>query len=223
MRFIWSLALSACILHSCTLHAQGLTYFSSIDPSTALGALPVGSDAWVAYRFNSLSSLNGFYRLDAIRVRLEAGSDPNALQVAVYQQNTVSHLPGNELGTLFGPTSVEGDIATYEADGLSLKPVTRYYVVFTAKAPINAHAVSLLGSAGVADDFVSKDGWFLYEAARSVDGLDWSRAGFSVGRPQLAIVATLVPEPSSLPLFILGGALLLLVQRKRRGAEHSAR
>lgn len=192
--------------------SQGTTYISNLD-QTPTGSLLVGSDSWIAQGFDLLTTDPNVYLLDSVELMLATASgNPSEFTVSVYSSpRGSSGGPQTNLGDLSGsPNPLAGGVYMYTATNITISSAEVYAVVVTAATPISqgAYRWSMVeggmtdGTWGIANGY-----------ATSSDGSTW------MGHPrqgamQLAINATLIPEPTSLTLAGLGLASLLLWRRK---------
>jgi PEP-CTERM motif len=182
---------------------QGTLYVSNLGEAPD-GSVSVGSDSWYAEMFGTGANSGG-YSLNSIQLLMAPSSgNPNGFTVSLYSYD--SFFPGIELGSLTGSDPAAGGLFTYGASSITLLPSTSYFVVVTATTPAASGAYSW-SLASTFNDY-SSGGWFLDSAAlwHSDDGATWTAArGLPV---QVAVYATPVPEPSTLPLAGLGLAAI---------------
>ncbi|MGA3213100.1 MAG: choice-of-anchor R domain-containing protein, partial [Terriglobales bacterium] len=131
------------------LQAQGTTYLSNLDQSSA-GSLAVGSDSWLAGIFTT--GLNpGGYVLNSIQLAMtDASGSPGGFMVMLYAPAIGGILPGSSLGTLNGSLNpVTSGIYTYTpAATLTLAPNVPYSIVLTAGTAV-ANGAYELSCAGI--------------------------------------------------------------------------
>src|SRR5208282_2129273 len=115
------------------------------------------------------------------------------------------------IGNLVGSDPSAGGIFTYTANGLTLSPSTDYFIVLTAATPVAEGAYDW----SAANSFTESNQWQLNDAYfSSPDGSGWT--GHARGDVfQLAINATVVPEPATLTLAGLGLACLCFWRRRQ--------
>jgi hypothetical protein len=182
-----------------TARSQGtITYVSSLGQPSVRSAT-MGSDSWQAALFGTGNNPGG-YVLNSIEVAMTpADGIPNDLTVMLYSAvGITTYSPGNLLETLVGSGDpAAGGTFTYDSSGLTLAPSTAYYLVLTSATSVEDGAFE----------------WSLETAPPSSSG-GWNSANFTtvsnsgsswnitLGAPQLAIMASAVPEPGT--LFLLG-------------------
>jgi hypothetical protein len=189
--------------------SQGTTYLSSLGSSVT--AEEVASDSWLAADIFTGNNPGG-YMLDSIQLELTSPSGtPNGFTVQLYTLTDgtgfpLPHEPGISLASLSGTTDPpSAGTYTYIASDVTLAPNTDYAVVVTAETSIATGSFSW-GLEGPSSN-TSSDGWteggVTFEAS---DGSSWTE--ISGDDPQLAVMATAVPEPGTLGLLVFGGLIL---------------
>ena len=195
--------------------AQGTIYLSNLD-QPSIGSLAVGSDSWIAIPFVAGNNTDG-YLLNSVQLEMtNASGNPIGFMVMLYSNNSNNPIfPGSSLGTLSGSTDpLIGGIYSYTApSNLTLSPRTEYFLVLTAGTMVadGAYEWSVASTASINKNGNWYRGTYGGEgpfAFASIDGSSWSLVMNGLGRLQLAIDATAVPEPGGLSLFVLGGLLL---------------
>jgi hypothetical protein len=202
------------------LPAQGTLYLSNLG-QTPIGSSATGSNAWLAGYFLTGSEPNG-YSLDSVQLLLAPTSgNPSGFAVSIYNPSTspfpASLFPGNSLGTLSGPNPAAGGIYAYTASGITLPPITGYFVVITSATPITDGSFNWsFANPGTTS---TSDRWNMgsYQYY-STDGSQWTRATGPVF--QFGVFATVVPEPSK-SLLMGFGLLGLSFWRYRRRQQIS--
>ncbi len=217
------IAISATLVWSAPrVQAQGaLTFVSSLDAPSAGTAL-VASDSWQAVPFFTGPNPGG-YALDAVQLAMEpASGSPGDFTVEIYSQGLTvvppsAAGPESSVGILAGPMDPSaGGSPTYTASGIILSPSTGYFVVVTSATEVanGAFAWSVENTAAP----TTSGGWdapaFYY--CSSSNGLTWT---ISDGDPQMAIMATDVPEPDPFVLLGLSGFLIFIGRRWRTKAQ----
>ena len=190
--------------------AYGTLFVSNMD-QTPTGDAALGSDSRIAQSFNVSASDPNQYALDSIQLRLSpAVGSPSGLEVSVYS-SALDAAPQVYLGTLAGSADpLMGGVYNYTASGITLSGLGSYFVVVTSMTPIAQGAFMWSSS----DSYTRNGSW----AIRSVyytssNGLAWE--GHSREKVfQMAIYATVVPEPATLGLAGLGLGFLWLLRRK---------
>jgi hypothetical protein len=193
--------------------AQGVTVISNLDePST--GSLAVGSDSWVDQVFSIVSSDPNTYSLNSIDLMmLPASGSPSGFDVSIYSSPLGSGGgPQTFLGSLAGSLDpANGGVYTFTATNIAIEADTFYHVVATSTTPIGQGAYYWSMVAGGKGSGT----WTIANAyGTSSDGITWEGHNRE-GALQLAIYATVVPEPSTFALLGLGS--LALVMRGRGG------
>lgn len=174
----------------------------------------VASDAWIAQRFNIFATDPNTYVLDYVQLRLDSAfGDPNDFSVSIH--SAVNGIPQSPLGDLFGPDDPSAaDIYSYSASGITVSSGSDYYVVVKAATPIAEGSYNWSGVNATTQNGTWVIGSRGFESS---DGINWT----VLGREevfQLALHATLVPEPTTLCLAGFGVGFLWLL---RRSAQQS--
>jgi hypothetical protein len=205
-----------CTLLSLISTAKGDLMVSNLNQEPTRTAA-IASDAWIAQPFGIFVTDPNPYVLDYIQLRLDpASGDPDDIRVSIY--GAVSGIPQLHLGDLLGPDDPSAaGIYTYSASGITVSSGIDYYVVVRAATPISQGSYNWSGV-----DFGTVNGtWRITARAfESSDGLNWTVLD-RLELYQIAIHATLVPEPSTLCLAGLGLGVLWLRRRSARSAASS--
>ena len=195
------------------IQAQGaITYLSNLgQPST--GNLAVGSDSWLATLFFTGNNASG-YALNSIQLGItDSSGNPSGFTAMLYEINPAAAIPGNNLGTLNGSLNpaTAGTYTYTPTSSLTLSQNTYYFIVLTAGTAVanGAYEWSLAG----ANSYNPSSGWNAGAIETSSNGSSWS--GLASEYPQFAINATVIPEPSVLRLFSLGGIFLPSIFSRR--------
>jgi hypothetical protein len=193
--------------------AQGTVYLSNLGQGSA-GGLGVGVGESLAQPFYTGNTSAG-YTLNSIQLFMTAVSGPGpsgGFGLALY--GDAGGLPGSLLATLSSPDnpSAQG-VYTYTAAGISLLPLTPYWIEATSPPSSPYYWWSI----ATATSFSAEDGWggkttspyslILSGAATTGNGL---------GPLQFAVSATPVPEPGQLAWLVLGSATLFCHKAQRR-------
>ena len=189
--------------------AQSTLQVSNLG-ETPTSSATIGSDAWIAQRFYIVSSDTNTYTLDSVQLLLTpASGDPNGFAVSIYQGTGIpGDGPQTELATLTGSDDpASGGTLAYSASGLTLSSASDYYVVVSAATPIvqGSYSWSAVDPASFRTmSWTIQDVYF-----SSSNGSSWMLHAREKTF-QLALYATLVPEPSTAALLGLGLAGLCL-------------
>ena len=205
---------ASCLSWLFVMSAQGTLYVSNLD-QTPTGSAAIGSDYRIAQAFDFSGNDTNQYTLDSIELRLNpATGNPNGFEVSLYS-TPGGTAPQDYLGSLAGPADPSaGGTYSYAALGITLSGGIGYYVVVSSATPIAQG-----GYVWSASDSITRNGsWTISNVyLTSSDGTSWDehvRAEVF----QMAIHATLIPEPSVLALAGIGlGCLWLLRRRAIRG------
>jgi len=197
------------------LQAQGTTYLSNLDQSSA-GSLAVGSDSWLGANFQTGTNAGG-YVLDSVQLELaDASGSPSGFTAMLYANGKLGGpTPGSSLGTLNGSLDpVAAGVYTYiPASTLTLSARTSYFIVLTAGTAVagGAYEWSYAGS----NAYDPSGGWFSDGVlCTSSNGSSWP--SLTTSYLLFAISGSPVPEPSSLTFVGLGVFLLVWRHRKAK-------
>jgi hypothetical protein len=200
------------LLVMANLSARGHLYVSNLD-QTPIGSSAIGNDAWIAQTFRIRGDDPNLYMLDAIQVLLNpATGSPDGLSISIYSA-PMGEAPQNYLGSLVGPAApLVGGIYTYTASGITLSADVQYMVVMNGATATQDGAFHWSAT----DQFTSNGDWDIYNIHfTSSDGSVWDR--HLRGKVfQMAIHATVVPEPGTAALLSLGLVSLRLFRRRIR-------
>ena len=196
------MALAAQLVTPSILPAQGTVYVSNLEKAST-GSAAIGNDSWWAQIFNTGTASNG-YLLNSVQLQMHVSSGtPAGFHLSIYSGIT----PEDRIDTLTGPDPLASGVYTFTSTGIVLLPSTSYFVVATGATP------SLQGAYrwSLTSPSPTGSGWDIPNIGRykSTDGTNWIFAG-RLDVFQLAIYATLVPEPSTAALLGLGLAGLCL-------------
>jgi hypothetical protein len=205
--------LAVALLKSPMASAQGTLYVSNLGQAPT-GSAAIGSNSWVAQRIITGNDSSG-YTLNSVQLLMGAASgSPGGFNVSFYSSNPANSQPGSNIGSLSGLDPSAGGTFTYTASDLTLSPSTDYYVVLTATASVaqgaynwdwNTPGFTVGNNQWQIDDF----------SLNSPDGINWT-FGARFEAFQLAVYATVIPEPATLALASLGMAALILWRRELR-------
>ena len=185
--------------------SQGTLYVSNLD-QTPTRSRAIGSDSWIAQTFYMFTSDPNAYALERVQLLLNpAAGNPSGLVVSVYGAS--NGIPQVHLGDLSGPDDPSaGGIYTYSASGITVSSAGQYYVVVNAATPLAGGSYNWSG----VDTTTQNGTWVISSRClSSSDGSGWTVLDRQEVY-QLAIYATLVPEPSTAALLGLGLAGLCL-------------
>jgi PEP-CTERM motif len=193
--------------------SQGsVTFLSNLDQSSS-GSVAVGSNSWIAATFFTGGNSGG-YLLNSVQLAMNNSSGlPSGFTVMIYAEGPSlgGILPGNSVGSLLGSGNpmAAGDYSYSAPSGLTLAPVSAYFIVVTSitAAGTGAYEWSLSGT----DSYNPTGGWGVISGVSSgvyssINGTSWT--SLSATYPQFAINATPAPEPGTLGLLTLGGMLI---------------
>jgi hypothetical protein len=193
-------ALALGLLRPHMMPAQGTIYLSNLGESSA-GSSAVGSDQWIATRFNTGTNSGGYF-LNSIQLLIASASgSPSGFSVFLYDIN-LARQPGTSLGGLSGSDPAAPGIFTYSTSGITLPPFGSYFIVVTsATAVANG---SYLWSRAATSIYNPVGQWTAFgNSYTSSDGSQWTRFDSPY---QFAVYATVVPEPA---IFALAGLSLV--------------
>jgi hypothetical protein len=193
------------------VQAQGMLYVSNLGQNSS-GGVAVGNDSWIAQLFVTGTSSSG-YVLNSIQLLMDPASEnPSSFTVSLYSPGG-NAAPETFLGNLNGSSDpAAGGILTYSATGITLSPLTGYFVVVTASTSVANGAYYWSLADTDLDTTFGDSRWAIYELyGTSPNGSNWTEvAGQNIF--QMAIYATAIPEPSAYLIF-LGSGVLFYVRR----------
>jgi PEP-CTERM motif len=213
---IFALALG--LLRPHMIPAQGTLYLSNLG-QTPEGNSATGSNAWLAQYFQTGTAPGG-YVLNSIQLLMAAASgNSSGFSVSIYNRSSLpfpdSLFPGSSLGSLDGSEPLAGGIYTYTASGITLSPLTGYFVVITSATPIEEGSFNWSLASGVTS---ASDRWNMGSYSyNSADGSQWTRAAGSLF--QFGVFGTAVPEPSVYALVGVGLVGLSYWRQKRQAGQ----
>jgi PEP-CTERM motif len=182
--------------------AGAATMFSNLG-QTAIGSMAIASDSWRAEEFYTGANPDG-YLLNSIQIQLDTPIGvPSGFSLGIYDRNGVT--PGNSLELLARTEPSGTGIFTFQSSGLVLHPNSGYFVVATATTPLSSGSFQWDITSWVDQTpvFDFGAGGLLYHSS---DGNTWTYS-----RPNnfmFAVNATVIPEPSTLVLAVLGLAAI---------------
>jgi hypothetical protein len=186
---------------------------SNLDQPIA-GSLAVAADSWLAAHFRTGDNPLG-YVLNSVSFSMAPASGGASGFAASLYSSDIDAIPGSLLGSLNGPDPSAGGLFAYTAGGISLAPESSYFLVMNAESLI-ADGFYEWNQASDPFDYDAVDGWTIGLGYRiSFDGTDWHS-----GRPfplQFGVDATVVPEPSTIWLVVLGLGFLVGGRALRSG------
>jgi len=209
-KIIYTLIASVCISWALSKPACGDLWVSNLD-QFPIGSAAVGSDFWIAQSFYIDISDSNQYALDAVQLLMNpATGSPNGFAVSIFSAPS-DDSPRDYLGSLAGSAApVAGGLYTYTASGITIPGTGFYFVLVTSSTPTNQGAFNWSAS----DSFTHNGSWYINSAYyTSSDGLNWQKH-IRDEVFQMAIHATIVPEPAT--GWLLGVGLLSLSLCRRR-------
>lgn len=180
--------------------AQGAIFVSNLAQPSA-GSRSVARNAWWAQGFQTGNNLNG-YLLNSVQLRMNAPfGSASGFDVSLF--SWAGGYPSAELAVLNGPDPLIADTYSYATTGVPLQPDSFYFVVVSAETPAASGSFSWSYAGNSLADSI--DGWrYGPYTSYSNDGLNWTRTTWDF---QFSINATVVPEPSSLAVFLTAGII----------------
>jgi len=209
-KIIYTLIASVCISWALSKPACGDLWVSNLD-QFPIGSAAVGSDFWIAQSFYIDISDSNQYALDAVQLLMNpAVGSPDGFAVSIFSAPSDGP-PQDYLGSLAGPaTPVTGGIYTYTASGITLPGTGFYFALVTSSTSTNQGTFNWSAS----DSFTQNGSWYIGSVYyTSSDGLNWQRNSRDEVF-QMAVYATIVPEPAT--GWLLGVGLLSLSLYRRR-------
>lgn len=207
--------LAFCFFIQVRSQAQGTVYLSSVAQPSA-GAYGAATDSRLAAGFVTGSNAAG-YLLNSVQLAMaDAAGNPGTFTIMLLANNAgiPGSLPGAKIADLTGPVNpAMSGIYTYTADGITLAPLTFYWIELTAAT--QAANGTYQWDYSSMSPIVSIDDWneFHIIERSANDGAVWNAA---LGYPEFAIEASVAPEPSVLYLTVFAGGISLLVRRAFR-------
>jgi hypothetical protein len=213
IKSILTLASAVGLLLPPVVSAQGTIYLSNLGESSA-GSLAVGSDQWIATRFNTGTNSGGYF-LNSIQLLMTSASgSPSGFSVFLYDIN-IARQPGNSLGGLNGSDPAAGGVFAYSTSGITLPPFGSYFIVVTSATTV-ANG-SYLWSRATTSIYNPVGQWTAFgNSYTSSDGSQWTRRDNPF---QFAVDARAIPEPSMSALVGLELVGLSFWRRKIRPAQ----
>jgi hypothetical protein len=191
---------------------------------------PFGGDAngsALAQAFTTGTLAPGFtaFNLDSLTFSLseQGGDAPGSVTVQLYTVGG-GNIPGTLLATLTGPDPVGSTPANYSytpTAPFSLAPSTTYFAVLTTTQPSVSSGPFYRAAVTGSTSETGLPGWSIADFSRQNGG---GSVWVSDSPVQLEVMATAVPEPSSVALLagVLGGFVALRLRRAHRsGAAQS--
>jgi hypothetical protein len=176
-----------------------VTYISNLsDPSVGGPLYPVYNDNSYANEFATGANAQG-YNLNSIQVLM--GSQPGEVATSGFVTSIYSNSggePGVDLGDLSGSSDpVTPGTYTYTASGITLSPLTDYWVVLAS----TGNAPGVIWDATESTSYISSNGWSLSTRGVSNNqGTGWMPVQLANFYGQFSVTATAVPEPHTLAL-----------------------
>jgi len=214
-RNIYTIITSVFLCGTLSTRTCGDLWVSNLD-QFPIGSAAVGSDFWIAQTFYIDITDPNQYALDAVQLLMNpATGNPDGFTVSIFS-SPADGLPQDCLGSLAGSaTPVTGGIYTYTASGITLSAGI-YSVLVTSSTPTNQGAFNWSAS----DSATQNGSWNIAGSYyTSSDGLNWQR-NIRDEVFQMAIHATIVPEPAT--VWLLGTGLFSLSLCCRRKPRFTA-
>jgi hypothetical protein len=192
--------------------AQGMLQVSNLNQSPT-GSAAIGSDSWIAQNFAIRAPDANPYVLESIQLLMNpASGDPDEFSISIYSAPFGSFTPQTHLGSLNGSMNPStGGVYTYGSPGIVLLSGFNYFVLVTAGTPVAEASYTW----SAANSFTTDGSWYINNIyLSSPDGLNWTPHIRSEVF-QMAIYATVIPEPTTFTLLGLGLAALGLWWRRR--------
>jgi hypothetical protein len=217
MKLLLAVACGMGLLLPESAQTQGTTVYVSNLGQPSSGTFSVGSDSWLAWAFLTGADPGG-YTLDAVQFAMaNATGNPSGFRAMLYSEVSAKDpVPGTDLGTLSGSAdpAAAGVFSYVPPSSLALAPNGLYFIVVTGGTPVGDGAFEWSVAGGA---YQTGDGWvgtgiFGGSEYESADGSTWTFPG-EVLMPQLAISASVVPEPGTIVLTSL--SLVLVAWRSR--------
>ena len=203
--------LGALITRTC-----GDLWVSNLD-QFPIGSAAVGSDFWIAQTFYIDITDSNQYALDAVQLLMNpAVGSPDGFAVSIFSAPSDGP-PQDYLGSLAGPAApTAGGIYTYTASGITLPGTGFYFALVTISTPTNQGSFNWSAS----DSFTRNGSWYINSVYyTSSDGVNWQENSRDEVF-QIAIHATIVPEPAT--VWLLGAGLFSLSLCCRRKPRFTA-
>ena len=180
--------------------AQGSMSISNLD-LTIVGSQSVAADSWLEAQFQTGDNPLG-YVLNSVHFSMApASGGASGFEASLYTRDSDGG-PRSFLTSLNGPDPSDGGQLVYSAGGIHLEPNSRHFLVMTAE--------NLVADGSYEWNFVNNfeyvgavDGWLIHNGYRiSADGTDWALS--RAFTPQFGVDVTVVPEPSTILLVVMG-------------------
>jgi hypothetical protein len=198
-----------------TAQAQSTVVFDSL-PDSVIGVGPVGlvpgppdmPDIGNNLRAQSFSTGSADWTLGSIALSLEAGSGTTG-GFTVNLWSDSDSTPGTLLGTLAGNDNPGTGLYSYTG-AFALNPNSTYWVVTDVAADYTGDVFGWVGAnAGTTVGSTVGAGY------SSDGGATWGTDSSTSFLMQVIATPTVVPEPSSIVLGVMGGAGCLLFRRRK--------
>lgn len=203
---------ASCLLCLLNTPTQGTLVVSNLE-QTPVGNAAIGADSWIAQAFFFRASAANLYRLDSVQLRMNSANGvASNFEVSLYSAPVGAGVAAPEefLGPLDGPSepSTSG-LYSYTSTGIELSGNILYFVVATSSTPTAQGAYNWSVTDGAAQNgvWVVPSNWNY----SSSDGLTWE-PHLQEGAFQMAIYATVVPEPTTGVLLGLGLGIVVIMR-----------
>ena len=191
-----------------------VTAFSNLGEALA-GSAVFSSTVFEAAQFTTGDSVGGYLLSDITFLQGQAGALGDYGIVSIY--DNIGGNPGSSLFDMstVGPAPGAGNpIVVSPSSQQTLAASTIYYIVFSTTSDIGSGAAQITASDSqtIGDPAVIGNGWDLGNSTWHYDGSAWTEHDAIIN---VALDVTVVPEPATFLLALMGGGVLFLRKRKK--------